>query len=135
MIRDMLENGYRRTVGAFWNWLSRSAGVAANRWGILQVIYVVVAIGLLAGFVDAVVLPLPSVYQAQPVYSGTGQQTIAETFIDAMVILLGGAGIYLTYISGRQTTRSRMVNLYLGFAILLIAISVMMGLYLVTIKG
>jgi hypothetical protein len=135
MIRDTLENGYKKTVGAFWNWFSRSLGAAANRWGILQLVYVVVAIGLLAGFVDAVVLPLPSVYQAEPVYSGTGQQTIPETFIDAMVILLGGAGIYLTYISGRQTTKSRMVNLYLGFAILLITVSVMMGLYLVTLKG
>ena len=135
MIRDELENVYQRTIGAFWNRLSRSIGVAANRWGILEVIYLIVAIGLMAGFVDAVVLPLPAAYQAQPVYGATGQQTIPETFIDAMVILLGAAGIYLTYISGRQTTKSRMVNLYLGFAILLIAISVMMGLYLITLKG
>jgi hypothetical protein len=134
MIRDMLGNSYRRTVGAFWNWLSRSIGTAANRWGILQLVYIVVAIGLLAGFVDAVVLPLPSAYQGQPVYAGTGQQTIPETFIDAMVILFGGAGIYLTFISGRQTTKTRMVNLYLGFAILLITISVMMGIYLATLK-
>jgi len=135
VIKDALENSYKKTVGAFWNWFTRSLGMAANRWGIMQIVYVVVAVGLLAGFVDAVVLPLPSAYQVQPVYAGTGQQTIPETFIDAMVILLGGAGIYLTYISGRQTTKSRMVNLYLGFAILLIAISVMMGLYLVTLKG
>jgi hypothetical protein len=135
MIRDQLDNIYKRTIGALWSWLSRSVGAAVSRWGILEVIYVVIAVGLMAGFVDAVVLPLPSAYQAQPVYQATGQQTIPETFIDAMVILLGAAGIYLTYISGRQTTKSRMVNLYLAFAILLIAISEMMGLYLVTLKG
>jgi hypothetical protein len=93
----------------------------------------VAVIGLMAGFINAVVLSVPN--QAQAVYPGAGAQTIPETFIDGMVILLGGAGIYLTYISGRQTTRSRMVNLYLSFALLMIAISVLMGLYLVTLKG
>ena len=136
MIRGVLEAAYNKSIGALWNWLSKLATTATTRWGAMQLIYAIVVLALLAGFVDAVVLPLPAQYQAQPVFTGTGQQTIPETFIDAMVILMGAAGIYLTYISGRQTTRSRMVNLYLGIAILLITVSVMMGLYLnLTVKG
>jgi hypothetical protein len=133
MIRTILDTAYRRTVGALWNLLRRSATSATNRWGAIQLVYVLVVVALMAGFVNAVVLPVPN--QTVAVYPQTGYQTFPETFIDAMVILLGGAGIYLTYMSGRQTTKSRMVNLYLAVALLLIAISVMTGLYLVNIKG
>jgi hypothetical protein len=132
MIREFLESVYKRTIGALWRTLSRSAVSVASRWGIVQLLYVAAILVLMAGIVNAVVLPYPS--QAQPV-APTGSETIPETFIDAMVILLGGAGIYMTYVSGRQTTRSRMVNLYLGFALLLISISVMVGVYLITYKA
>lgn len=133
MIRRILESGYKRTIGALWGLLWRTATSVANRWGVVQLLYVLVVIGLMAGFVNAVVLPLPN--QGEAVYPGAGAQTIPETFIDAMVILMGGAGIYLTFISGRQTTKSRMVNLYLAFALMLVAVSLLMGLYLVSLKG
>jgi hypothetical protein len=132
MIREFLESVYKRTIGALWRTLSRSVVSVASRWGIVQLLYVVAILALMAGIVNAVVLPYPN--QAQPV-APTGSETIPETFIDAMVILIGGAGIYMTYISGRQTTRSRMVNLYLGFALLLISVSVIVGVYLITYKA
>jgi len=133
MIRTKLDSAYRKTVGWLWSLLKGSAASATNRWGAIQILYALVVIALMAGFVNAVVLPVPN--QSAPVYPTTGAQTFPETFIDAMVILLGGGGIYLTYMSGRQTTKSRMVNLYLAVALLLITISVMTGLYLVNIKG
>jgi uncharacterized membrane protein YcfT len=133
MIRRILDTVYRKTVGALWSLLKRTALSAANRWGALQVIYILVIVALMAGFVNAVVLPVPN--QTAAVYPTTGAQSIPETFIDGMVILLGAAGIYLTYMSGRQTTKSRMVNLYLSVALLLILISTMTGLYLVNLKG
>ena len=130
MIRTTLDSVYKKTVGSLWNLVRRSA---TNRWGAVQLLYLLIVVGLMAGFVNAVVLPVPN--QTTAVYPASGAQTIPETFIDAMVILLGGAGIYLTYMSGRQTTKSRMVSLYLAVALLLITISVMTGLYLVNIKG
>ena len=120
-------------MGALWNLLKRSATSATNKWGAIQVVYVLVVVALMAGFVNAVVLPVPN--QTVAVYPQSGYQTFPETFIDAMVILLGGAGIYLTYMSGRQTTRSRMVNLYLAVALMLITMSILTGLYLVNVKG
>jgi hypothetical protein len=135
MITEFLESAYKRTIGALWRVLSRSVTSVANRWGVVEVLYVVAIVGLMAGIVNAVVLPYTGAGgQATPV-APAGSETIPETFIDAMIILVGAAGIYMTYVSGRQTTRSRMVNLYLAFALLLIAISVTTGVYLVIYKG
>jgi hypothetical protein len=134
MLRQKLETAYDRTLGSLLRFLSHSGSSFVNSIGVMQLVYALVVIGLMAGLVNALVLPVPSQYAAEAVFQQPGQQTIPETFIDATVILLGGAGIYLTYISGRQTTKSRMVNLYLAFALLLIAVSVMMGIYMVNAK-
>jgi len=132
LIRRVLERSYNATVGALRNALGGVLGSLTNRTGILQLLYVIALVALMGGFANAVFFPLPN--QGQIVYPGTGSQTIPEAVLDASVILIGGAGIYVTYVSGRQTTRSRMVNLYLGVALLLIALSVFMGLYLTFLK-
>lgn len=133
MIREILEKGYGRTVGAARNALARSFGSIANRGGLVQLLYVIVIVALMAGFIDAVFFPVAN--QAQIIQPGPGAQTIPEAVIDSFVILLGGAGIYVAYISGRQTTKSRMVNLYLAIALIFIATSIFMGIYLSILKG
>ena len=133
MIRSTLEKWYGRVVGRSGEILVRSLGTRFGRGGLVQLLYVVAVVALMAGFIDAVFFPLAN--QAQIVSPGPGAQTIPEAIIDAFVIMLGSAGIYVGYISGRQTTKSRMVNLYLGFALLLVAISVFMGIYLTMLKG
>jgi hypothetical protein len=135
MIRELIGSTYKRTIGAVWNSVSRPAASLASRIGAIQLIYVLVVSALLAGLVNAAVLPVAGSAASDTIYPGTGSQTISETFIDAMVILVGGAGIYLVYISGRQTTKARMVNFYLAIALLLVAVSVMMGVYVVSLKG
>lgn len=131
MIRELVESAYKRTIGALW----QSVSPVVARWGVAQLLYAAAVIGLMAGFVNAVALPIGGSQAYAAVYQGPGDQTYPETFIDAMVILLGGSGIYLTYISGRQTTKSRMVTMYLGFALLLISLAVITGIYLVNMKG
>jgi hypothetical protein len=132
VIREALERSYNATLGALRNALVRALGSLSSRTGVLQLLYIVALVALMGGFVNAVFFPLPN--QGQIVYPGSGSQSIPEAVLDSSVILIGGAGIYVTYVSGRQTTRSRMVNLYLGIALLLIAISVFMGLYLTFLK-
>ena len=132
MIRRVLERSYNATVGALRNALGGAVTSLSTRTGLVQLLYVIALVALMGGFVNAVFFPLPN--QGQIVYPGTGSQTIPEAVLDASVILVGGAGIYIAYVSGRQTTRSRMVNLYLGVALLLIALSVFMGLYLTYLK-
>ena len=121
------------TIGALRNALAGALGSLSSRAGLVQLLYVVALVALMGGFVNAVFFPLSN--QGQIIYPGPGSQTIPEAILDASVIAIGGAGIYVTYVSGRQTTRSRMVNLYLGIALLLIALSVFMGLYLTHLKG
>jgi len=133
MIRQILEAVNNRTVGALKNRLLGLFSSAKRGVGLLQLLYVVVVVGLMAGFINAVVFPVPN--QTYIVYPSGGAQTVAEALIDSLVIAVGGAGIYMTYISGRQTTRARTVNLYLGLALLLIAVSVLTGIEIAVLKG
>ena len=132
MIRKRLDSGYDKTLGVLKNALKRVFGSISSRGGLLQFLYLLGLVALMAGFVDA--LDFPVANQGLIVYPGSGAQTIPEAVIDGFVVLLGGAGIYLAYTSGRQTTKPRLVNLYLAFALLLIVMSVLMGLYLTRIK-
>jgi len=133
LIREMLESGYRKTIGALrsslWDALTR--GTRGS--GLLQLGYVLVLVALMAGFISAVFTPVEN--QSYIVYPTTGAQSIPEMLVDAFVILVGGAGVYLVFLSGRQTVRTRTVNLYLGLAILLIAVSVLTGIELAILKG
>ncbi len=133
MIRRVLELSYNRTVGAVRSALAKALGPLLSRTGLVQLLYILGLVALMGGFVNAVFFPVSN--QGLIVYPGGGSQTIPEAVLDVCVVLIGGAGIYITYISGRQTTRSRMVNLYLGIAILLIAISMFMGIFLSHLKG
>ena len=87
----------------------------------------------MAGFINALVFPVPN--QGLIIYPSGGAQTVPEAIINSLVIIVGGAGIYLAYMSGRQTVRSRTVNLYLTFALLLIAVSLLMGIQVAILKG
>lgn len=133
MIKEMFESGYRKTIGALkdslWGLVSR--GTRGS--GLLQLAYILVLVGLMAGFVNAVFSPVTN--QSYIIYPSSGAQSIPEALIDSFVILVGGAGVYLTYLSGRQTTRARAVNLYLGLALLLVIVSVLAGFEIAILKG
>ena len=132
MIRQFLVKWYGITFGSLRTWFLGVIGNVSDRSGLLQALYVLIIVGLMAGFINAVVFPVPN--QGQIVYRGPGAQTIPEAIIDAFIILLGGAGIYMTYISGRQTTRARAVNLYLGLALVMIAVSILAGIQVSQLK-
>lgn len=133
MIRELMMSWYGKTIGtlrdAFWNFF----GPLLKNENILPVIYVLIITGLCGGFMSALAYPVPD--QGILVYPSAGAQTIAEAILDSFVILFGGAGIYLTYMSGRQTVRARAVTMYLGIALLMIAVSMLAGLQLVLLKG
>jgi len=133
MIRELVTSGYKKTLGALKDIVWGLFGSILRRGSLLPVIYVLIMVGLAGGMVDALAFPVPD--QGAIVYPGAGAQTIAEGVLDAFVILLGGAGIYLTFISGRQTTKARAVNMYLGIALLLLAVSTLAGIQLLQLKG
>ncbi len=132
MIREILESGYERTIGSLLKVVSRLTSPVKTRGGLPQLLYVLAVTGLMAGFVSAVDFPVPN--QGVIIYPGGGAQTIPEAVIDASVILLGAGGVYLTFISGRQTTKARSVGILLGAAMGLIALSVLTGMSLALLK-
>jgi len=133
MIRELIKSGYDRTIATLKDFLWRLFRPILRRGSILPLVYVLAMIALAGGFVDALAYPVGN--QGILVYPGPGAQTIPEAILDSFVILLGGAGIYLTYMSGRQTTKARAVNMYLGIALLLLAVSLLAGVQLVLLKG
>lgn len=133
MIREALGSAYKKTVGALKDRLSEYASSITKRAGFLQLLYVLLVVALAAGFIDAVVFPVPN--QSYIPYPGGSAETVPEAIIDSFVIIVGGAGIYLAVLSGRQTVRTRTVSLYLGLALLLIVVSLFTGIDLAILKG
>lgn len=133
MLREVLGTAYKRTVGALKDWFLDFISSLTKGGGLIQALYVIFVVALMAGFINAVVFPVSN--QSYIPYPNGSAQTIPEAIVDAFVIAVGGAGIYLTYLSGRQTTRSRTVNLYLGLALLLIVVSVFTGIDMALLKG
>ena len=87
----------------------------------------------MAGFIDAVVFPVPN--QSYIPFPSGSAMTIPEAVLNAFVIAVGAAGIYLVYLSGRQTAKTRTVNMYLGLALLLLIVSVFTGIDMAILKG
>ena len=133
MIREAIVSAYRKTIGALKDSLVGFVSSVTRGGGLIQLLYVLLIVALMAGFVNAVFFPVAN--QSYIPYPGGSAQTIPEAIIDAFVIVVGAAGIYLAYLSGRQTTRTRTVNLYLGLALLLIIVSIFTGIDLAILKG
>ena len=133
MIREALESAYKKTIGALKDRLVDYSSSVTKRAGLLQLIYVLFVVALAAGFINAVVFPVPN--QSYIPYPGGSAETVPEAIIDSFVIIVGGAGIYLAVLSGRQTVRTRTVSLYLGLALLLIIVSLFTGIDLAILKG
>jgi hypothetical protein len=133
MLREVLGSAYKRTVGALRDAVMRLVASVTRRGGVVQLLYVIFVVALSAGFINAVVFPVPN--QSYIPYPGGSAETIPEAIADAFVIIVGGSGIYLTYLSGRQTARTRTVNLYLGLALVMILVSVFIGIDMALLKG
>jgi hypothetical protein len=133
MLRTALESVYKKTIGALKDSLAHLVSSLTRGGGLIEALYIIILVALMAGFVNAVVFPVPN--QSYIPYPGSGAMTIPEAIVDAFVIVVGGAGVYLVYQSGRQTVRSRTVNLYLGFALLLLVVAVFVGIDMAILKG
>ena len=133
MIREALGTAYKRTLGVVKDAFVGSVSSITRKGGLLQLLYVAFLVALMAGFVDAIVLRVPN--QSLIPYPSGSSMTIPEAVLDAFVVAVGGAGIYMVYLSGRQTTRARTVNMYLGLALLLLVVSLFTGIDMALLKG
>ena len=133
MLRETLESAYTRTVAAVKDSVVDYGSKVAESGGLAQAIYLLVIVALMVGFIDALVNPLPNqTYIPYPSFTG---ETVPEAFVDALVMGLGAAGIYLAIISCRQTTNQKNVNLYLAVALVLLVVSLFTGINMALLKG
>jgi hypothetical protein len=122
-------------VNSIWGRINKVAGKSGlvaevrNRW--MEILYVLGIVLMTAGLVNAVLQPVNIGYV---IYPSSGDQSATETGVDALALLIGVMGVYLSYLSGRQTTKGRMVNFYLTISILMIAIAVYIGIYVISAK-
>jgi hypothetical protein len=100
-----------------------------NQW--MVILYVIGIVVMTAGIVNAVIQPVNFGYV---IFPSSGAQSATETGVDALALLVGAAGIYISYLSGRQTTKPRMVNFYLAIGLILIGIAVYIGIYVLSSK-
>jgi hypothetical protein len=135
MLRTALESAYRKTIGALMNVLARLVSSLTRGGGLIEAVYIIILVALMAGFVNAVVFPVSGAGQSYIPYPSGSAMSIPEAIVDAFVIIVGGAGVYLVYQSGKQTVRSRTVNLYLGLALLLLVVAVFVGIDMAILKG
>ncbi|MDG7007239.1 MAG: hypothetical protein JRN06_03210 [Nitrososphaerota archaeon] len=133
MLRETLETAYAKTIGALKDEVVGVGSSVTKREGFVQAAYLTVMVAVMAGFVGALIFPVSN-QSYIPYPSGTAE-TIPEAFVDSFVIAVGGAGIYITYLSGRQTTSSRTVDMYLALALLLLVVSVFAGIDMAILKG
>lgn len=131
----MIRNWFDSHIEAVWDRLnkatSKSGLVAEIKSWWMEVLYIIGIVFMTAGLVNAAIQPVNFGYV---IFPSSGAQSATETGVDALAILLGAAGVYLSYASGRQTTRSRVVNFYLAIGLLMIAIAVYIGIYVLGSK-
>ncbi len=118
MIRQWFDsaiNGVRERLG---RGVERSgfSTLVKNRW--IEFLYIAGIIVMSGGIVSALASPVPGTYI---IYPGRDLQSIPETVINSMALSMGFAGFYLSYLSGRQTVKPRLVGFFLILGLLLIA--------------
>ncbi len=126
MIRQWLESrvsGIEQRLGKVTERGGFSATVR-NNW--IEVIYIAGIVVMSAGVVSALASP---VNQSYMIYPSTAGETISEMVIYSMAMLLGFGGLYLSYLSGRQTVRPRLVGFFLTLGLIMIGIAIYIEMY------
>ena len=126
MIRQWLESrasGVERRLGNVFERTGVSTTVKNN---LIEVLYILGIVVMSAGIVSALASP---VNQSYTIYPSTNGETISEMVIYSMAMLLGFAGLYLSYLSGRQTVKPRLVPFFLILGLIMIGIAIYIEMY------
>jgi len=126
LIRQWLESrasGVERRLGSVFERTGVSTTVKNN---LIEVLYILGIVVMSAGIVSALASP---VNQSYTIYPSTNGETISEMVIYSMAMLLGFAGLYLSYLSGRQTVKPRLVPFFLILGLIMIGIAIYIEMY------
>ena len=132
MIRRKFESGVNVIGNRISRVMDRNGNILSlvkSRW--IEILYVIGIVAMASGIVNAAIQPVDSRYI---IFPGQGSQSITETVINALALMLGAMGVYLSYLSGRQTTKPRMITFYLVIGLLLIGTGVYIWIYVYSSK-
>ncbi len=131
MIRGWFESRYNSIVARVSRRFGKNGIASQLGIGWIEGLYIAILIVLSAGIVNAIIQPVNTGYT---IFPSSGGQSAIETVVDAFVLLVGTMGVYLSYLSGRQTTKTRMGNFFLVIGLFLIAVSLYIGYYVLSSK-
>jgi hypothetical protein len=137
-IKRVIEGSYKKILNKveeshFVRKLSRSFIVKMIKEKGIVILYIITLIALSSGIINVVLEGgRAGVYRAI-LATTTSVQSPTETVINILTLILGTAGVYLIYQSGRQI-RPRLANFYLLAGILIIVLALIMGLYIIAAK-
>jgi len=126
LIRQWLESqasGVERRLGKVAERTGVSTTVKNN---LIEVVYILGIVVMSAGIVSALASP---VNQSYTIYPSTNGETVSEMIIYSMAMMLGFGGLYLSYLSGRQTVKPRLVPFFLILGLILIGVAVYIEMY------
>jgi len=126
LIRQRLESLMSGITDRFGKGVERSGVSTVIKNRSIEIVYIAGIIVMSAGIVSALASP---VSQSYIIYPGRDGQSIPETVINAMALLMGFGGLYFSYLSGRQTVKPRLVGFFLILGMLLIAGAIYIELY------
>jgi hypothetical protein len=126
---DSIENSIRRALNRITGGPRRTPGEAT-----LRILYLAILFIFTAGFVNTMLEGVRRDPQSPLILPDRAAQSLAEGFINLMMLVFGTLGVYLLYQGSRPGGMRRESGFYLvgGFAILLIA--VIIGLYVLGVK-
>lgn len=126
MIRQWLESqasGMERRLGK----VAERSGVSTTvKNNLIEVLYIAGIVVMSAGIVSALASP---VNQSYMIYPATNGETVSEMAIYSMAMLLGFGGLYISYLSGRQTVKARLVPFFLTLGLIMIGIAIYIEMY------
>jgi hypothetical protein len=114
--------------------LSNPTSTTSLRTRGIEWLYLLVLYLLVAGVINAIGNSGQAGINLNPIVANPNAQNVTETIIIMFSYIVGSLGAYALYLSGRQTIRARSAEMFFVGGIALIAVSMTVGYYILSVK-
>ncbi len=114
--------------------LSNPGSTTSLRTRGIEWLYLLALYLLVAGVINAIGNAGQAGINLNPIVANPNAQNVTETIIIMFSYIVGSLGAYALYLSGRQTIRARSAEMFFVGGIVLIAVSMTVGYYILSVK-
>jgi len=114
--------------------LSNPSSTTSLRTRGVEGLYLLALYLLVAGVINAIGNAGQAGINLNPIVANPNAQNVTETIIIMFSYIVGSLGAYALYLSGRQTIRARSAEMFFVGGIALIAVSMTVGYYILSVK-